>query len=316
MCYNYDLAKYNKMDLKKIEKNIGRFLGRQILYACALITKVMPSQWLYCFAKSIAFLGFIFVSKQKKIAVEGLSIAFGKEKTSEEIKKIAKECFSYMAKSAVELLFLLDRPRMLKQRVEIAGKDNLDAALSAGKGVILVSAHFGNFPLMLAKLGLEGYRVSGVMRQMRDSRVEKILFKRRQEYAVKTIYTQPRKECVEATIRTLRNNELIFLLLDQNFGTGGIFVDFFGRKAATATGPVVFAQRTEASLVPCFIIRQKDDTHKIVFEPALRLEKGKTPQETIAINIQKLTVIIEAYVRKYPEEWGWIHRRWKTQIKA
>ncbi len=304
------------MDSKKIKKNIGRFFSRQLLYLCTLVTKVMPSQWLYCFAKSIAFLGFIFVTKQRKIAIEGLSIAFGKDKTGEEIEKIVKECFSYMAKSAVELLFLLDRPRLLKGRVEIEGKENLDAALSAGKGVILVSAHFGNFPLMLAKLGLEGYCVSGVMRHMRDSRVEKILFKRRQEYAVKTIYTQPRKECVDAIIKTLRNNELVFLLMDQNFGTGGVFVDFFGRKAATATGPVVFAQRTEASLVPCFIIRQKDDTHKIIFEPALRLEKGKIAQETIIINIQKLTGIIEVYIRKYPAEWGWIHRRWKTQMKA
>ncbi len=304
------------MDIKNIQKNIGRFFGRQILYVCTLITKVMPSQWLYCFAGSIAFLGFIFVSKQRRIAVEGLSIAFGKDKTVEEIKKIAEECFSYMAKSAVELLFLLDRPRMLKGRVEIKGKKNLDAALSAGKGIILVSAHFGNFPLMLAKLGLEKYPVSCVMRHMRDTRVEKILFKRRQEYGVKTIYTQPRKECVDAIIRTLRNNELIFLLMDQNFGTGGVFVDFFGRKAATATGPVVFAQRTEASLVPCFILRQKDDSHKIVFEPALELVKGKTAQETIVINVQKLTAIIEAYIRKYPAEWGWIHRRWKTQMKA
>ncbi len=304
------------MDLKKIQKNIGRFLGRQILYSCALVTKVMPGPWLYCFAESLAFLGFVFLRKQRTIAVEGLRIAFGKDKTAEEIEKITKECFSSMAKSAVELLFLLDRPRVLKERVEIEGKDNLDAALSAGKGVILVSAHFGNFPLMLAKLGLEGYRVSGVMRHMRDTRVEKILFKRRLEYAVKTIYTQPRKECVDATIRTLRNNELVFLLLDQNFGTGGVFVNFLGRKAATATGPVVFAQRTEASLVPCFIIRQKDDTHKIIFEPALKLEDGKTAQETIIINIQKLTNIIEVYIRKYPSEWGWIHRRWKTQIKA
>ncbi len=301
---------------EKIQKNIGRFLGRQILYACTLVTKFMPSQWLYCFAQSIAFLGFIFVFKQRRIAIEGLSIAFGKDKTAKEIKEITKECFSSMAKSAVELLFLLDRPQMLKARVEIEGKENLDAALSAGKGVILISAHFGNFPLMLAKLGLEGFCVSIVMRHMRDTRVEKILFKRRQEYTLKTIYTQPRKDCVDAIIRTLRNNELVFLLMDQNFGTGGVFVDFFGRKAATATGPLVFAQRTEASLVPCFIIRQKDDTHKIIFEPALRLEKGKTAQETIVKNVQALTTIIEIYIRKYPAEWGWIHRRWKTQMKA
>ncbi|MBU1905372.1 MAG: lysophospholipid acyltransferase family protein, partial [Candidatus Omnitrophica bacterium] len=111
----------------------------------------------------------------------------------------------------------------------------------------------------------------------------------------------------------LRNNEAVFLPLDQNFGSGGVFVDFFGKKAATAIGPVVFARRTKAAIVPCFIIRQKDDTHQIVFEPPLELEEGKDKQETIVINIQKLTNIIESYIRRYPAEWGWIHRRWKSK---
>jgi KDO2-lipid IV(A) lauroyltransferase len=100
---------------------------------------------------------------------------------------------------------------------------------------------------------------------------------------------------------------------EKNFGTGGVFVDFFGRKAATATGPVVLAQRTKAALLPCFIIRQKDDTHRIIFEKPLDLVEGKDAEETITINIQRLTNIIETYIRKYPAEWSWIHRRWKSK---
>ena len=151
------------------------------------------------------------------------------------------------------------------------------------------------------------------MRSMRDKLAESYFAKKRQRYGVKTIYSQPRKVCVEETIRSLRNNELIFIPLDQNFGTAGIFVDFFGAKAATATGPVVFAQRTKAALLPCFIVRQPDNTHKIIFEPELELKEGQTSQETIALNIQRLTDIIERYIRKYPAEWGWIHRRWKSR---
>jgi len=118
---------------------------------------------------------------------------------------------------------------------------------------------------------------------------------------------------VDETIRSLRNNELVFIPIDQNFGTAGVFVDFFGKKAATATGPVIFAQRTKAALIPCFILRQKDDTHKIIFERPIELREGKTEQETIIINIQRLTDIIERYIRTYPAEWGWIHRRWKSK---
>ena len=122
-----------------------------------------------------------------------------------------------------------------------------------------------------------------------------------------------RVTCVNTTIEALRNNELVFITLDQHFGTAGVFVDFFGKKAATATGPVVLAQRTKAALVPCFIIRQKDDTHIIRFEPAMRLELAESEEETVRLNVQKITSVIESYIRRFPAEWGWMHRRWKTQ---
>lgn len=299
--------------MKKISKSLSRFAGWLGLSLCSLIIRIIPERYLYGFARKITFLGYIFAAKQRKIAFESLSVAFDREKSADEIRQIAKDCFSCLAKSAVELMFLIDKPQLLKKRILLVNKEHLDAALIKGNGVILISAHFGNFPLLLAKLSLEGYKTSGIMRRMRDERVEKIFIKKRQKYNVKTIYSQPRTVCVETTIRALRNNEVVFVPIDQNFGTGGVFVDFFDQKAATATGPVVLAQRTKAAVLPCFIIRQPDDTHRIVFEPQLELEEGKTPQETVLINIQRLTSIIESYIRKYPAQWGWIHRRWKSK---
>lgn len=301
------------MDSKKIRKSLSRFFAWLGLNLCSLIVRIVPADYLYSFARNIASLAFIFAVKQRRIALDSLSIAFGSEKSKAEIEEIAKDCFIYMAKSAVELMYLMDKPLILKERVEIAGKDNLDKALAGGQGVILISAHFGNFPLLLGRLAQDGYKAGGIMRPMRDARVEKIFLKKREKFGVKTIYSQPRNECVNNTIAALRNNELVFIPLDQNFGTGGVFVNFFGRKAATATGPVILAQRTKAALVPCFIIRQPGDRHKIIFEPALELSEGKDPQDTILINIQALTDIIESYIRKYPAEWGWIHRRWKSK---
>lgn len=301
------------MNSKTIRKKAAHLFAWLGLNVCSLIIKAIPVWWVYNFAETIAHLGYAFAGKHRKVAIESLTIAFGKEKTKQEIKQITKSCFESMAKSAVELMYLLDKPDLLDRRVEIAGRDNLKAALSKGKGVILVSAHFGNFPLLLAKLSLGGFKVNGIMRPMRDSRVERIFSQKRERFKVNTIYSQPRNTCVETTIKKLRNNELVFIPIDQNFGTGGIFVDFFGKKAATATGPVVLAQRTKAGILPCFIVRQKGDTHKIIFEPALELEEGKDRQETLITNIQKLTDIIEEYIRKYPPEWGWIHRRWKSR---
>ena len=301
------------MDFKKVKKSFSRILGWLGLHLCSLIIKITPDRFIYRFAKMISSLAYCFAKKQKNIAFDSLKIAFGKEKSKEELDRIVRQCFDYIAKSAVELMFLMNKPQLLKDRVDIVGRENLEKALSRKRGVILVSAHFGNFPLLLGRLAVEGYKTAGIMRPMRDSRVEKVFLEKREKFGVKTIYSQPRHLCVNNTILSLRNNELVFIPIDQNFGTSGVFVNFFGRKAATATGPVIFAQRTKAALIPCFILRQKDDRHKIVFEPALDLQEGSNPQETVLINIQKLTDIIETYIRKYPAEWGWIHRRWKSQ---
>ena len=301
------------MDSKKIRITVSRFIGWLGLNLCSLIIKITPRACLYSFAKRISALGYAFARKQRKIALENLSIAFGSAKSEQEIEQIAKDCFTFMAKSGIEIMFLMERSKLLKKRVQIIGKDNLETALFKGKGVILVSAHFGNFPLMMGRLSLEGYKIGGIMRPMRDSRVEKIFLSQRNRLKIKTIYSQPRSACVNKTLEALRNNELVFIPIDQNFGTGGVFVDFFGRKAATATGPVVLAQRTKATILPCFIVRQKDDTHRIIFEPPLNIEEDRSPQETVIINIQRLTNIIESYIRRYPAEWGWIHRRWKSR---
>lgn len=301
------------MDLKKIRKSIIGYLSWFGLTASSAIVSIMPQRFLYGFANSVSFLAYRFAGKQKRIALESLNFAFGQEKNSLEIEKIIRDCFTFMAKSAVELMFLFDKPQLLKKRVSLVGKENLDNALAKGCGVVLVSAHFGNFPLLLGRLAVEGYTAGGIMKAMHDKKVEEIFLGKRKKFGVKTIYSQPRNTCVNDTIQALRNNELVFIPIDQNFGTGGVFVNFFGRKAATAAGPVVFAQRTNAALLPCFIVRQPDDTHKIILEPAVELQEGRDAQDTILINIQKLTDIIETYIRKYPAEWGWIHRRWKSQ---
>ncbi|MFA6216725.1 MAG: lysophospholipid acyltransferase family protein [Candidatus Omnitrophota bacterium] len=303
------------MDFKKTKKKFSYFIGWLLLTIFSAIIRKTPWQYLYVLSRHMGLLGYSMAGRQRKIALDSLTTAFGNQKPPEEIRKIAQDCFIYMIKSGVEVIYMTERPDFLKQRMQLVGKEIIEQALARGKGVILVSAHFGNFPVMLARLSVEGYKVAAIMRPMKDAKVEKLFLRNREKLNINTIYSQPRKTCVENSIRALRENSLLFIPLDQNFGTAGVFVDFFGRKAATATGPVVFAQRTGAALIPCFIIRQKDDTHTIVFEPALRLEEGKTEQETIEINVQKITSIIETYIRQYPAEWSWIHRRWKSKMQ-
>lgn len=304
------------MDRKTFFTTIKRNLGFAGLVLSSLICKYLPLKLLYALGDNFAILGYRVAVKQRRIALDSLSIAFGKEKTPAQIRNIALDCFRYMGKGGLELIYFLENPKVLRKRVSIIGKEHLDQALAAGKGVILVSAHFGSFPVMLSKLSLEGYPVSGVMRYMRDEKAEQLFYKKRTEVGIKTIYSKPQRECTEKCLKALRKNELLFLLTDQNFGSGsGVFVDFFGTKAATAPGPVVLAMRTKAAIIPCFIVRKPDETHAIIIEREIKLEEGADYDDLLQRNVQRLTDIIERYIRKYPAEWGWIHRRWKSRPK-
>ncbi len=250
--------------------------------------------------------------------METLGQAFGKEKTPEELEKICRDCFYNAGRSAIEVVALNTRPKLLLSKFHFEGNSqaNLEAALKLGKGVLGVSAHFGNFPLMLLWLSLKGYPVNAIIRPSRDEAIEKHFQAARARLGLKTIHSYPRESCVRESLKCLRQKELLIVLLDQNTGSkSGVFVDFFGQKAGTATGPIIFAQRTDCVILPMFTVRDSGDNHKIIVEPHFSLEQKSTDEETIQYNVQKITNIIEGYIRAYPTEWGWMHKRFKSKPK-
>ncbi|MDD5617910.1 MAG: hypothetical protein PHG69_02345 [Candidatus Omnitrophica bacterium] len=303
------------MQIKELSRRIQRFIARIAIQFCSFLIKFIPEKYVYGFAHVLARIGFAVAVKHRRVAFESLNIAFGKEKSEKEIKQIAVDCFENIAKMVVEFMAFMEKPDFMNKYVTIEGIENLDKALAKKKGVVALSAHFGNFPLLLAKLAAQGYEVATILRYMRDPWVSRYFHVKRENLGVISIYTQPRKQCVEKSLETLRQNKILFIQLDQNFGTGGIFVDFFGKKAATAKGPIIFALRTKAPIVPMFICRDKNNRQRIVIEPEAEIAEGKDFEETVYLTAQKLTNIIEMYARRYPSEWGWIHRRWKVRPK-
>ncbi|HDZ76663.1 MAG TPA: hypothetical protein ENH41_01095 [Candidatus Omnitrophica bacterium] len=303
------------MNIKQINRQIKRSIGLYCTKCVFTLLRVLPRWCVYIFAESTARIGYYIAVRHRRIAQESLRIAFEGKKTEKEIKAIIIGCFSAMVKGMLEVFASMGNPKILDKMVAVEGRENLDKALAKGKGVILVSAHFGNFPLLLTKLAILGYKVNVVVRKMRDEKADEYFRIKRDALGVKSIYSHPRNTCVQNSIDALRKNELVFMLMDQNFGTGGVFVDFFGRKAATATGPVVFALRTEAIILPVFIIGGGNNTHRLIIEKELELRHDSDRQLVIQNGVADITKIIEKYIRQYPAEWGWIHRRWKTQPK-
>ncbi len=304
------------MTYKKIKKIVQRAIARNALYIFTWLFNKLPYPFVCWLSRVLITIGFAVAGRHVKIAEESLKIAFGDEKTDAERKQISKECFVNVGKSMIELVYFMDHPNLISEKTFFEGKHHLDKALAQGKGAVAVSAHFGSFPLMLLRLSKD-YPTNAIIRPARDEKIEKYFVYKRTQRGLKTIYSLPRKQCVDRTIKALRNNEIMFIPLDQNYGSGkGVFVDFFGQKAATATGPVVFSLRTGAPIIPIFTIRDKDDMHKIIVEPPFELEIGADDKDTIQINVAKITKLIESYIRRYPEEWGWMHKRWKSRPKG
>ena len=296
-----------------------RAVGRNLLYGTRWVVARLPYPVYKVLANFFLLFSKLVMYRKRHIAWQNLRCAFGRTKSDAEIKTIARRYFHNFGKGLVDLIYYADHQHLTDQNIRIEGKEHLDKALAQGKGVILTGGHFGNFILMYHKLARMGYKTNVIMRRMRDESLEEYITQMRQEIGVNTVYDLPAKKCVVESLRVLRRNEILIILLDQNYGSAGrVFVDFFGRPAATASGPVVFSLRTKAPILPIFCLGDGEEMkHKIVIEPEFEVEMGEDEQDTITRNVARITKIIEGYVTKYPHEWGgWIHKRWKSKPAA
>lgn len=302
------------MTFKVIKKRFQRALARYGLFGTRVLYKFLPFSLIRFSSKILVAIGYVFVIGQRRIAKESLLMAFGNEKSDAEISQIVRQCINGVGYNIIDMVYFMAHPERAKEFISVSGREHLDQAFKKGNGVVAVTAHFGNFPLMMLYLAQEGYPSHAIVRQSRDEKMEKYLSEKRDGMGLKTIYARPRRDCIEGSLKALKKNEMVFMPIDQNFGAlTGVFVDFFGRKAATATGPVVIAQKTGAVILPMFIISEGRARHRLIIEPPFELIKKDHKKEMLTENMAVLTQKIEKYIRKYPQEWGWMHRRWKSQ---
>jgi len=297
--------------MKDLFKQIRRICAFWALRAVLFVPMHMPLKPAYIIGRGLGVFVYLVLGRHRRVAVESLTTAFPGMSLKEK-KNVARQFFIGMAQGGLELLYFIRHPQAMES-VRIEGKENLDKVLAAGKGALIVTAHFGNFPLLGLKLARAGYPVNFMARPMRDPQTDNYIHNLRENAGVKTILSYPRRECVSTTINRLRANEVVVLQMDQNFGTGGVWVKFFGHPAATPVGPIVFAVRTGAAIVPAYIYREKDDKHCLRILPPLELNIKEDKDETLLVNAITISRLFEGWIRQYPHEWSWIHRRWKSR---
>lgn len=304
-----------KKRITKIKKRIFREIGWYFMWIFLFILRVLPLKYLYIFAEKTIRLAFLFLKRRRSITMSNLRLALGEEKSEGEILKIYRSTIGNIGRGGVELLaYSRLYNGYLNNMISIEGRENLDDALRLGRGVIILSAHFGNFSFLAIKLAQLGYPLSAITRYPRQEGLARQLDNIGKTTGVELIPDKPPRICVERSLKCLKGNRILFLLTDLNVISGSVYVDFFGRMVPTFKGPVVMAMRTKASILPAFILREDGNRHRIVIEPPFDLELTGDKDKDIFTNLSRLSKIVESYIRKYPDQWWWIHQRWRKAM--
>ena len=291
----------------RLRRYILYYLGRAIAFIIYLLP-VRVSVYLATFLGRIAFR---ILKKYRRLTIENLKLAFGSEKTDEEIEGIARRVFENLGKNAAELVnFPKINKGNLDKWVSISDPRILDEAVKRGKGIIILTAHFGNWELTGLTLREKEYRGCVIGRRIYFDKYDKWLNELRRLHDVNVIY---RDESPRKALKALKDNQIVGIVADQDVDSvEGVFVNFFGKAAYTPAGPVVLARATGAALIPALMVREGGRHVLKVEKPMELVDTGNRTQDLVT-NTQKWSDIIEAYIRKYPDQWVWMHRRWKTK---
>jgi Kdo2-lipid IVA lauroyltransferase/acyltransferase len=277
-----------------------------------LLGSCTPPSALAPLGRSLGMAAYYGMPRYRKVAIGNLRKAYGDLWDEIRIERVAQESFRHLGITLIE--FFLRQPRITAEEVErevrFDGQEQYEGALARGKGVILVTAHYGNWEMMGPRLHCAGYRVSAVSRTADDPAVERMIETIRTRYGMLQI---PRRQAAKQGLAVLRRNEVLAILLDQNTREGGVFVPFYGYPASTATGPAVFALKTGAAIVPTFCIREADGTHTMRAWPPIYPQSTGDRERDIRELTAEITRAIERQIRERPELWCWLHNRWKLQ---
>lgn len=275
------------------------------------IVKNIPLSWRRVFLIFMVKIFYHLSLKHRLITMHNLLRSFP-EKPVDEIRRIAWQSLRSFALITAEFaeLFYLTKDN-LHEWISIEGLENYEEACKENKGVLLFGAHFGCWELGNAALAITTKPFVFIYRVLDSPFLERHITGSRASYGNTSL---PKEKAMRSMLRLLKDGATISLLIDQNIAWyEGIFVDFFGRPACTTTGLTLIALHTEAPVLPTFTRRLPNGKYLLEIGKRVEIIRSESHDNDILINTQKFTKIIEEHVRKYPEQYLWMHQRWKTK---
>jgi len=272
---------------------------------------ILPRRLCLVWGKTTGLFFYYLDTKHRQLALSNLKMAFRKELTSSGLKRMARQTFMHFGSSLVDVIKFSSLAEKSKTAlIQVEGEKNLLSALQEKKGAILFTAHYGSWEIarfFVSKLG----KLNVIARALDNELLERELLKLRINQGAKVIY---KHQATKPILQSLRAKEMVAFLIDQNVQKHqAIFVDFFGRKAATTPSLAAFFLKTKSPIVPVFCSPTPSHRYHLQILEPLKIElEGNYNQQVLKIT-QICTNIIEAQIRKNPAHWFWLHNRWKTR---
>jgi KDO2-lipid IV(A) lauroyltransferase len=243
---------------------------------------------------------------RRQIVMDNLQIAFGREMGKSQLEEIAAESYKQIAMSFIELLIGPKLQKEIRRILQAEQIELIQELLRQGHGLITVTGHLGGWELQAAAAATviaEPLTVAAV--QQSNPYINRFITKRRNAMGMQVAGT---KEAMKLLLKALKSHQVIGLAADQNAGAHAVFVDFFGKTAATHPGPAQLALKFNAPMLVAVAVRIGPAQFKILAQQVEIKE-----DDTVKTLTQRHVKILESFIRQYPEQYFWLHRRWKTR---
>jgi KDO2-lipid IV(A) lauroyltransferase len=279
--------------------------------AVLAVVDALPHRGVLTLGSAIGLTFYTVDRRHRRLAIENLRAAFPL-RSPQECRRIARGAFRHFGRLLTALLkFSTLPPAEMLTRVEFEGAERVDSALAAGRGVLFFTGHFGFWELNAIAHPLIRQPIAVLARALDNPRLNALLERVRTCTGNSVIY---RRGAVRRVLRLLEANQGVALLIDQHIQSGdAVTVDFFNRPASTTSALAALALRTGARVVPVFALPLPGGRYKMVYEHAVEPPQtpSEDPHEAVREFTQRCTDVLEMYVRRYPDQWLWMHRRWR-----
>lgn len=291
-------------------------LSRGALVVVRAVLGALPRERAFRLGERLGDVMYTLFRHRRRIMLRNMEMAFGSERTPEEIAALGRACMRHLGRSLAEFLLLPAQPDgWLDQVYDIVGRENLDAALARGKGVLLAGGHLGNWELGGVRLASAGYPVTVIAREMDDPRLETWVHDIRSRFGLAVVG----RDDTRKVLRCLRRNEPVGILADLNTSPGpnAVTVRFLGQEALSPNGTARLAVKTGAPIVPALFYRKTDGRHVAELRPMILADPDAADSQAEVLRLtQAITDHLEAAIRRHPEQWMWLNDRWRGLRRA